>query len=528
MSQRLKFTATKMILIIIIMMIFIIWLILSFQFEDFNLGTSSLGITNIQPISHENLSIPAHITNYSHGYRNTQQIVYYNTNPPNLRQTQKDSINTYTGTPLNQFNQTIPTAKAALIAYGGDGAAGYATNYYTYTINFILYAQSLNMEISIIYNSKYNHKYFDSSIGKNSFNYWFEPILSNLSNTSIISLTLLPFIHHISNNSVHAWYYSDFTQQTFNHSLYNETWYYHNRLLGSQIVSKYIHPKQEIIQEANEMWTLLTHTYTDQQVIVLGVQMRGTDKGGLGRHKVEPDAYMSYIVQFILYFHNLGYIVKIFVATDDKNYFRYIETYWNYENILDKQHKYSDIIIQQDNVIRSKFRKAVFSMDDLPAYEAGKQCLLDILLLTKCDYLIHSASAVAEAVHWNNINMHNKSIHLEYKYNRQIPIWYDVNKYQNWPKYATIIYDTSGKCNTEQFISIVNTYCYEMFSIHAVGADNCREACCADIECDTYLWCSNVTLGGTRCKRANCWIGKTEMKTCQNATGWSGGTTYNS
>eukprot|EP01084_Bolivina_argentea_P035216 65331_1 len=132
MCQRLKFSATKMILIIIIITIFIIWLIHSFQFEDFNLGT------NIQPISHENLSIPAHITNHSHGYRNTQQIVYYNTNPPNLRQTEKDSINTYTE---KSFNPIFPTAKAALIAFGGDGAAGYATNYYTYTINFILYAQ---------------------------------------------------------------------------------------------------------------------------------------------------------------------------------------------------------------------------------------------------------------------------------------------------------------------------------------------------------------------------------------------------
>eukprot|EP01084_Bolivina_argentea_P109054 194926_1 len=100
---------------------------------------------------------------------------------------------------------------------------------------------------------------------------------------------------------------------------------------------------------------------------------------------------MPYIVNFILYYKHLGFIPKIFIATDDKNYFRYIEKYWKYKNYL-IDIKYESVIIQQHNVLRSKFRKAVFSITNtnISKYKSGKQCLLDILLLAKCDYFIHS------------------------------------------------------------------------------------------------------------------------------------------
>ena len=388
------------------------------------------------------------------------------------------------------------------------------------------------MQLSIEYNERYNNKYYDKNIGDNSFNYFFEPIeikTKNINNKRIkIPYQNLSFIHHITNSSIHAWYYSDFTQLTFNKTLYNQAWYFRNRWIGSQIVNKYIHPKQEIIKEANEIWNNLIKN-DKKRVITLGVQMRGTDKGGFGRHKIEAHIYMPYIINFIKYYIDLNYDTKVFIATDDKNYLRYVETYFYYNNYLDindDSYLYSNIIILQDNVTRSKFRKAVFSMD-IDKYGSGKRTLIDILLMAKCDYFLHSASAVAESVHWNNIKLHNKSVHLEYIHNRQIPIWYDPNKYQIWPKYSKLIYQESDKCGITKFPNtLINQYCYGFFSIHALSASHCREACCADQYdgCDTYFWCTNTTIAGRYCKRALCWIGSRKTNQCFNSSGWLGAT----
>ena len=51
--------------------------------------------------------------------------------------------------------------------------------------------------------------------------------------------------------------------------------------------------------------------------------------------------------------------------------------------------------------------------------------LLDALLLSKCDFLLHSASGVAEfAIYWSdNMRLHSNSVHLQYEYQRQVPPW---------------------------------------------------------------------------------------------------------
>ncbi len=49
--------------------------------------------------------------------------------------------------------------------------------------------------------------------------------------------------------------------------------------------------------------------------------------------------------------------------------------------------------------------------------------LIDALLLSKCDWLLHSASGVAEfAIYWN-LKLHRRSVHLQYTRNRQSLTW---------------------------------------------------------------------------------------------------------
>ena len=475
-----------------------------------------------------------------------------------------------------------------LLVYGGDTAAGFATNYYTYVINFCLYAHHRHMDLSVEYNDKYNTKYYNKSLGSNSFEYFFEPIQppsyssfsttdnnddnneNNFSNNAnnrtvvVFPYDKLSEIHSINSQNetfVQAWYYSDLTHKNFNFHSYNEEWYYQNRVLGSQVVAQHIHPLPKITNEANAIWSnnVIGNNNQKKVIVTLGIHMRGTDKGGIGRHKVTPDAYMPYIFNYLQYYFDRnnnnakGSAVlqpRIYLATDDTNYIRYIEKYWDYynhSNLFDApttmttgtkrsiSMKFSDIVTTQQGVARSKFRKAVFSRTDISRYESGKQTLLDILLLSKCDYFVHSASAVAEAVHWNNILLHNQSVHMEYQYGRQEPIWYNSSRYQDWPSYESIIYEKPTDCPASKFpIHLNNIACSDMFSIHARDMSMCREACCADNECNTFLWCINKTVGGPYCRRASCWIGTTAVtntnqatnkEQCYDQNGWIGGTT---
>ena len=51
------------------------------------------------------------------------------------------------------------------------------------------------------------------------------------------------------------------------------------------------------------------------------------------------------------------------------------------------------------------------------------QVLLDALLLSRCDWLLHAASGVAEfAIYWN-LPLHNRSVHMQYTRHRQRPPW---------------------------------------------------------------------------------------------------------
>ena len=40
----------------------------------------------------------------------------------------------------------------------------------------------------------------------------------------------------------------------------------------------------------------------------------------------------------------------------------------------------------------------------------------DVQLMARCDYFLHSASAVSEAVIYSNLALHEASVHLEYQH----------------------------------------------------------------------------------------------------------------
>ena len=83
---------------------------------------------------------------------------------------------------------------------------------------------------------------------------------------------------------------------------------------------------------------------------------------------------------------------RVFVATDDANYLR--------QFVAEMSQKEEVVWHAQSDVQCSETRTPSSS------------------------WLIHSASAVAKAVFYNNLALHNRSVHLEYVRDRQVPVWF--------------------------------------------------------------------------------------------------------
>eukprot|EP01084_Bolivina_argentea_P065473 119345_1 len=313
-----------------------------------------------------------------------------------------------------------------VVAHGGDPNAFLATLIWLYPINFLIYAQLNNMILWIDFNNEYlyNKHCYDPKMGhENVWNYYMHPMEPisqgcdmNISNITVLSQEyIFPEMHYYKEWAIHAWYYQwlpeEYIKHKDNESLdyqrYYEEWYYIQRLKGYRIVSKWFKYRQEIIDQVDMIWNSF---FSDGQYEILGVQMRGTDKGGPRRRQVEPDEYIEYMSAFKKYYQDKA---MFFVATDDGNYLMQVKSKFG-----------NEILYTQDDVIRSNDTTPVFRFNDVSKYDIGRQVIVDILLLSRCDWFIHSSSAVAEAVFYNNIKLHNNSVHLEYIKDRQVPLWY--------------------------------------------------------------------------------------------------------
>ncbi len=138
---------------------------------------------------------------------------------------------------------------------------------------------------------------------------------------------------------------------------------------------------------------------------------------------MEPKEYAEYIISYLKYYKKRGKNPKIFVATDDKNYLSSLLDIVSSNCNITVCNVTEDIRYIQD-VERSETPLPVFKMK-LSKYRIGIEVITDILFLSKCTWFIHSASAVAESVFYHNLELHFKSVHLEYVRNRQVPFWFN-------------------------------------------------------------------------------------------------------
>jgi hypothetical protein len=155
---------------------------------------------------------------------------------------------------------------------------------------------------------------------------------------------------------------------------------------------------------------------------VLGVHLRGTDKGkylasAASGRPVPPREYEPYVDAF-LRSHPNG---TVFVATDSPAFLTEVKTRWLRRWPGAPFRWREDILRSEANTAFD--RGAVRGAKPASNARKGEEVLIDALLLSRCDWLLHSASGVAEfAMYWN-LRLHRRSVHLQYTRNRQHLPW---------------------------------------------------------------------------------------------------------
>mmetsp|Transcript_12467 Transcript_12467/g.20693 ORF Transcript_12467/g.20693 Transcript_12467/m.20693 type:complete len:492 (+) Transcript_12467:170-1645(+) len=282
------------------------------------------------------------------------------------------------------------------------------------------------------------NRYFDVTSGNNIWEYYFLPISSEPPPTTLKERKKdLTFnwdqerAHHISRDAIKAYYYGHSfdgksNKKRFRSNRYDDSFYYHHRSLAHRVLDAYLRLKPQIFNE--------TQDFVRERFIgktVLGVHMRGTDKiASAGGGMVIPAAkYAVYIQEFLKWAAespNVGITnAAVFIATESQSLLdTLVATLEEKYEVFGVKKGANSIIITRE-VLRSpkyftrrgqRLEQNIFLDSSTGGgYQKGKDVLIDALLLSQCDFLIHGASSVSEAAFWFNLALHNSSVHLQYE-----------------------------------------------------------------------------------------------------------------
>ena len=273
------------------------------------------------------------------------------------------------------------------VIHNGDPGAGFSA-LITYALNGVRRANMRNWLPIVDFTVKTTPHFYDPEHGDNVWEYYFEPIANVSSGTLAEWLKqgkVKPEqIHRFSDKEVVHWHVNDPARITTfwgpEHVVDKRAWMEQKRQLGREFVEKYIRPKKDILEKVERLRNdLIGDRY------MFGVHIRGTDFSYARPTKLNE--YFSGIEHKVaeLELSDWG----IFLATDQKQFVTAFE-----------QH-FPNRVVTCD-VLRSSSDVAPFMRKDVSPYKKGEDVLLDILLLSKCQYLFKSVSAVGEYAMWFN------------------------------------------------------------------------------------------------------------------------------
>ena len=301
--------------------------------------------------------------------------------------------------------------------------------------------------------------FHDAARGRNAFEYYFRPVCESHAPAQEVSPALSceqrEKVHRVLPWAVRTYHYgagsSAGVRPTAANDTFDEPWYAAQRAEGARLVRSYLRLQAHVTErlaglEAELLGGGLSNSIgssgsssssssgggggsgdagdagagelpqAPRRGPVLGVHLRGTDKGkymnsaGSGR-PIGPAEYEPYVRAFLAYH---GANASVFLATDSPSYLDDVVRRWPSGRVRYRH----DVLRHEGNVA---FAGATATKG--ASYRKGEEVLLDALLLSRCDFLLHAASGVAEAAIYWRPALHKQSVHLQYSRGRTQPDW---------------------------------------------------------------------------------------------------------
>ena len=328
-------------------------------------------------------------------------------------------------------NAACTSTQGVLRVRGADAGAGFGTLFFLYPINQLLLADAHCLLPLFSYIQERSPNYFDPSHGTNPWEYFFEPIgdknaALEHANKHLPVYELTPGTtsvrgekggQYLAMHNGAPWAVRAYDHQSGwahrNHSHFDESWYARNREMAGAVIAKHIRVRRNIAEEADRLWQ---SCFSQEEHPILGLHIRGGDKSGPWRHPIDPvEAYLPYVSAFL----RANPRGKVMLATDDAKLAAGV-LHGDWPPLVR-----SAVIMPQpitkDRNLRGGMRPKPCLLDaPCGKYEQGLTVLLDILLLAKCDYLVHGESAVSEAALYLQPSLRTKSVPISFL-NRPLP-----------------------------------------------------------------------------------------------------------
>ncbi len=165
--------------------------------------------------------------------------------------------------------------------------------------------------------------------------------------------------------------------------------------MANSLAQEFITIKKEFIDEANSFAS--THFGNDK---VLGVHYRSTDK-------VTEAGFVSHqtaLANIDHCFKHYNHFNKIFITTDDNKFIEFLK----------RSHLSSYICYRQDTY-RSDDEKAVHTRLDVDRFNMNKDAIVNMLILTKCSFIIKTASNLSAISLFLNPSIPYMLLNIMYK-----------------------------------------------------------------------------------------------------------------
>lgn len=266
---------------------------------------------------------------------------------------------------------------------------------------------------------------------ENVWEYYFEPLIEGFDSASVGD----EILNHVNNKPPHfesdGYFYTNdifVTSHFGDHKSYRQRtlripykWKDPSRLIrleASQIIRTYVRPRSYILSRVNGFYKQYL-----QENYVIGVHMRATDVTDVDEHNIHRRG--SY--QFRRYIEEIERIIcahpeaKIFVATDSQS------------ALVDIEDIFGSRVIHSSSIFHNSHGDSVsglgpsghvipgyLAQDAKSAAENGKEAIIDYLLLSECQYLIHNGSGLARTALLRSPDLLHTNTHTPVRYIRYI------------------------------------------------------------------------------------------------------------